>query len=330
MADRKRAASGSVRAERAPPDQEEERAMARRRDEKQPREGVDSMYAAMTIMHYPPSRTDDVYRHIRDVLIPYHNRMTSDGLVDALFFVNPESCQGIGLAIFNEAAKLRELERGTSREMARQVRDPGTAPTPYTRDRAKYVGELAGGIVSADWYEVVGQLPAQSGGSTLFPSGSHYHGKGRYAAITVMHYPPRRTDDVYKHITEVLIPRHEEMRSDGLTDAIFLVNPESCQGIGIAIFEEASQLRSLEGGTTRDMARAVRDPESAPTQYTAARAKYVEDLGGSIVTADWYEVVGRAPTAAGAGSTWEPGGADGKRKDGGSTKWTPGGSAWPA
>lgn len=304
--------------------------MARRNDEKQPAAGVETMYAAMTIMHYPPSRTDDVYRHIRDVLVPYHNQMAKDGLVEAVFFVNPESCQGIGLAIFDRPEKLRELERGTSREMARQVRDPATAPTPYTRDRAKYVGELAGGIVSADWYEVVGRLPARSGSSMLFPSGAHYHGKGRYAAITVMHYPPRRTEDVYRHIREVLIPRHEQMRSAGLTDACFLVNPESCEGIGIAIFEEASQLREIEAGTTRDMSRAVRDPESAPTEYTAARAKYVEDLGGSIVTADWYEVVGRAPSGStGSGPVWNSA-TDGKAGEGGSTSRTPGGSAWPA
>lgn len=287
------------------------------------------MYAAMTIMHYPPSRTDDVYRHIRDVLVPYHNGMQGDGLVDALFLVNPESCQGIGLALFEDAARLRELEQGTTREMARQVRDPVQAPTPYTRDRARYVEELAGGITSADWYEVVGRISAESPSTTLFPSGSHYHGKGKYAALTLMHYPPRRTEDVYTHIREVLIPYHEEMRSAGLTDACFLVNPESCQGIGIAIFEEASQLRACEGGTTRDMARAIRDPESAPTQYTSARAKYVDELGGSIVSADWYEVVGRAPTSpAGPGPTWQPDAAP----KGGATKprpW-PGGGTWPA
>ena len=80
--------------------------------------------------------------------MPYHNQMQSDGLVDALFLVNPESCQGIGIAIFEEAKKLRELEKGTSREMARAIRDPVQAPTPYTRDRARYIEELAGGITS--------------------------------------------------------------------------------------------------------------------------------------------------------------------------------------
>lgn len=286
------------------------------------------MYAAMTIMHYPPSRTDDVYRHIRDVLVPYHNDMQSQGLVDAMFLVNPESCQGIGLAIFKDAAKLRELEQGTTREMARQVRDPAQAPTPYTRDRARYVEELAGGITSADWYEVVGRIPSQSAGSSLFPSGG-YFGRGRYAALTLMHYPPRRTEDVYNHIREVLIPYHEEMRSAGLTDACFLVNPESCQGIGIAIFEDASQLRELEQGTTREMARAVRDPDGAPTEYTAARAKYVEELGGSIVSADWYEVVGRAPSASGGAPAWQ---GTGTSKGGGKGKprsW-PAASSWPA
>lgn len=275
------------------------------------------MYAAITIMHYPPRRTDDVYRHIRDVLVPYHNQMQSDGLVDALFFVNPESCQGIGIAIFEEATKLRELEKGTSREMARAVRDPVQAPTPYTRDRARYIEELSGGITSTDWYEVAGRLPSSSPASTLFPSGYGYRGRGSYAAITIMHYPPRRTEDVYKHIREVLVPYHEEMRPHGLTDALFVVNPESCQGIGIAVFEEANQLRDLEKGTTRDMSRAVRDPEDAPTEYTRARAKYVEELGGSIVSADWYELVGRSPGSSSSSGDGPYGGADDK------------GPAWP-
>jgi len=266
------------------------------------------MYAAMTIMHYPPRRTDDVYRHIRDVLVPYHDQMQSDGLVDALFLVNPESCQGIGIAVFEEATKLRELEKGTSREMARAVRDPVRAPTPYTRDRARYIEELSGGITSTDWYEVIGHLPSSSPSSTLFPSGHAYHGRGKYAALTVMHYPPKRTEDVYKHIREVLVPYHEKMRPLGLTDALFLVNPESCQGIGISVFTEASQLYELEKGTTRTMSRSVRDPDDAPTDYTRARAKYVEELGGSIVSADWYELVGRSPSSSGGGSPVVTGG----------------------
>jgi len=275
-------------------------------------------------MHYPPRRTDDVYRHIRDVLVPYHNRMQSEGLIDALFLVNPESCQGIGIAIFEQASKLRELEKGTSREMARAVRDPAQAPTPYTRDRARYIDELSGSITSADWYEVVGRLPSSSPASTLFPSASGYHGTGKYAAITVMQYPPRRTEDVYKHIREVLVPHHEKMRPHGLTDALFVVNPESCQGIGIAVFAEASQLRELEKGTTRDMSRAVRTPEDAPTDYTRARAKYVEDLGGSIVSADWYEIVGRSSGSSSAlpsSSSWS---GDESHGDTGNT-----GPAWP-
>jgi hypothetical protein len=49
------------------------------------------------------------------------------------------------------------------------------------------------------------------------------------------------------------------------------------------------------------MARAMRDAASAPTDYTKQRAQWVEDLGGGIVSTDWYEVVGRvlpSPAAA--------------------------------
>ena len=255
------------------------------------------MYAGITIMHYPPKRTDDVYRHIREVLVPHHEQLKSQGLRDALFLVNPESCQGIGIAIWDDPAKLREVEKGNTREQARAMRDPGSAPTEYARLRAQWVEDLAGGIVSTDWYEVAGQLSSASG-SVLFPSAPGYRGKEAYAGITIMHYPPKRTDDVYRHIREVLVPHHEQLKSQGLRDALFLVNPESCQGIGIAIWDDPAKLREVENGNTREQARAMRDPGSAPTEYARLRAQWVEDLAGGIVSTDWYEVAGRISAGA--------------------------------
>jgi hypothetical protein len=254
------------------------------------------MYAGITIMHYPPKRTEDVYQHIREVLVPHHAQLQSQGCKDALFLVNPESCQGIGIAIWDDAAKLREVEKGTSREMARAMRDPKQAPTEYARLRAQWVEDLGGGIVSTDWYEVVGHTSsasnASSPGAVLFPS--LQRGKPAYAGITIMHYPPKRTEDVYKHIREVLLPHHAQLQSQGCTDGLFLVNPESCQGIGIAIWDDPGKLRDVEKGTSREMALAMRDPKQAPTEYARLRAQWVEDLGGGIVSTDWYEVVGRA------------------------------------
>jgi hypothetical protein len=120
------------------------------------------MYAGITIMHYPPKKTDDVYKHIREILVPFHAEMVPQGLHDALFLVNPESCQGIGIAIWEDPKMLRKLEKGTSREMARKMRDSATAPTEYTRLRAEWVEDLSGGIVSTDWYEVVGRVSNES------------------------------------------------------------------------------------------------------------------------------------------------------------------------
>jgi hypothetical protein len=248
------------------------------------------MYAGITIMHYPPRRTDDVYRHIRQVLLPYHEKMQAKGMTDALFMVNPESCQGIGISIFDDIKELREYEQSNTREMARAMRDSTQAPTEYTRLRAKYVEELGGSITSADWYEVIGRV-ASSTGAPLFPSAGG--GTEAFAGVTIMHYPPRRTDDVYRHIRQVLMPYHEKMQAQGMTDALFMVNPESCQGIGISIFERPKELRQYEQGTSREMARAMRDRQQAPTEYTRLRAQYVEELGGAIVSTDWYAVVGR-------------------------------------
>ncbi|HEV2887979.1 MAG TPA: hypothetical protein VGX49_13780 [Jatrophihabitans sp.] len=117
-----------------------------------------SMYAGITIMHYPPMRTEDVYRHIREVLVPFHEKLRPQGLQNAFFLVNPETCQGIGIAMWDSSNKLRDVERGTSREMARAMRDPASAPTDYTRLRAQWVQDLGGGVVSTDWYEVVGHV----------------------------------------------------------------------------------------------------------------------------------------------------------------------------
>jgi len=240
-------------------------------------------------MHYPSGRTNDVYQHIRDVLVPHHGQLRSQGLADALFLVNPESCQGIGIAIWADAQKLHEVEQGHSRSMGRAMRDPTAAPTDYTRLRAQWVQDLGGGIVSSDWYDVVGRVGSSS---TLFPS------RMTGAGLTIMHYPPQRTDDVYHHITNVLVPHHGQLQSQGLADALFLVNPESCQGIGIAIWADPKKLREVEKGNTRGMARAMRDPGEAPTDYTRLRAQWVQDLGGSIVSSDWYDVVGRLPASA--------------------------------
>jgi hypothetical protein len=250
-----------------------------------------AMYAGITIMNFPPKRTADVYSHIRDVLVPFHSDMRSQGIKDALFLVNPESCQGIGIAIWDQPQQLQAIEKGTSRSMARSMRDSATAPTEYTKLRAQWVEDLGGGIVSTDWYDLAGNFNTTA---RLFASAPSY------AGITIMNFPSKRTQDVYRHIREVLVPTHAQFESQGLTDALFLVNPEGCQGIGIAVWNSADKLRQMEKGTSREMARAMRDPHLAPTDYTKLRAQWVEDLGGGIVSTDWYQLVGRVPPTADA------------------------------
>lgn len=141
-----------------------------------------------------------------------------------------------------------------------------------------------------------------------------------YAGITIMHYPPKRTEAVYEHIRDVLVPFHTELQGQGLRDALFLVNPESCQGIGIAIWDDPSRLREMEQGTSREMALAMRDPRRSPTDYTRLRAQWVEDLSGGIVSTDWYEVVGRV---TGGNNLWVP--ATGSTGGGGGAGAGPGG-----
>jgi hypothetical protein len=50
----------------------------------------------------------------------------------------------------------------------------------------------------------------------------------------------------------------------------------------------------------------MRDPSEAPTEYTRLRAQWVEDLGGGIVSTDWYEVAGQVSSSTAAGGKGTP------------------------
>jgi hypothetical protein len=113
------------------------------------------------------------------------------------------------------------------------------------------------------------------------------------AAITRAHFPPDRVEDLEAHMKETLVPYHKDLKKQGLQNFLALVNRETGEGIGIAIWEDEGQIREVEGRHPREAPRAIRSPEEAPTEYTKRRATYVKDVGGSIDAADWYEVIGQ-------------------------------------
>lgn len=111
--------------------------------------------------------------------------------------------------------------------------------------------------------------------------------------ITRMHFPPERSEDVARDIRERIVPFHEKLRKDGLHDALFVLNRETGEAIGIAVWESEKHLRDVEGVHPREKPKEVRDPAAAPTEYSKLRAKSIKDTGGAIADSDWYEVVGR-------------------------------------
>jgi hypothetical protein len=114
-----------------------------------------------------------------------------------------------------------------------------------------------------------------------------------HVGITRMHFPPEKSDDVAKDIRDRIVPYHENMRKSGLHDAIFVLNRETGEAIGIAVWEDEKKLKEVEGSHGRDKPKEVRDPQRAPTDYSKLRAKAIQDVGGAIADSDWYEVVGR-------------------------------------
>jgi hypothetical protein len=121
-----------------------------------PEEG--DMDAGITRMNFPPARADDVVRNIQQDIIPYHRQFRGQGLRRALFLVNRETGEAVGIAVWDDRNKLREVERRHGRDAPAEIRDPARAPTDYTKKRAEAIQNVGGAIASADWYEVVGDL----------------------------------------------------------------------------------------------------------------------------------------------------------------------------
>lgn len=113
------------------------------------------------------------------------------------------------------------------------------------------------------------------------------------AAITRAHFPPDRIDDLENHMRETLVPYHESLKDQGLQTFVALLNRETGEGIGIAIWPDERKIREVEGQHPREAPRAIRSPREAPTDYTKRRARYVNEVGGNIDAADWYEVIGQ-------------------------------------
>jgi hypothetical protein len=123
------------------------------------------------------------------------------------------------------------------------------------------------------------------------------------AGITRAHVPTDRVEDLERHMTDTLVPYHESLTGEGLEFFVALLNRETGEGIGLAIWEDAQKLKAVEGVAPREAARAIRSPDEAPTEYTKRRAQYVNEVGGAINASDWYEVIGTVGGKGGGGSS---------------------------
>jgi hypothetical protein len=126
------------------------------------------------------------------------------------------------------------------------------------------------------------------------------------AGITRANVPHDRVGDLERHMKDTLVPYHETLTGEGLEYFVALLNRETGEGIGLAIWDDAKKLQAVEGPHPREAAQAIRSPQDAPTEYTKRRAEYVTEVGGAINASDWYEVIG---TVGGQGA----GGSSGRR-----------------
>lgn len=117
--------------------------------------------------------------------------------------------------------------------------------------------------------------------------------KELHAGMTRVRFPPEKADEVIRDIQSRILDAHRKLRNEGLKDAIFLVNREAGEAIGISLWDDKEKLKKAEGKTSREDAPTMKDPGKAPTEFSKLRAKVIQDEGANMESADWYEVVAR-------------------------------------
>lgn len=116
------------------------------------------MSAGVTRVRFPPERADDVIRDLKGRIADEHKKLKNQGLRDAFFLVNREAGEAIGVAIWSDKKRMKEVEGKTTREDPAATRDPNRAPTDFSKVRAKAVQEEGATMESSDWYEVVASV----------------------------------------------------------------------------------------------------------------------------------------------------------------------------
>jgi hypothetical protein len=107
--------------------------------------------------------------------------------------------------------------------------------------------------------------------------------------ITRMEYEEGQGDAIRADLEGRILDEHKKQKREGLRDAFFVMNEESREAIGIAIWDSEQKLKQVE----REPRRGPRRADEAPTDYTKLRDRAIEEHGGQNQVSDWYELVSR-------------------------------------
>jgi len=116
-------------------------------------------FASITRAQFPKNRADDVIAQFQNEVVPTFNQLKQQGNVKQAFFViDRDGGEAIGIAIYDNEAKLKAVEGKRSREAPNDVKDPNRAPTAFAKKRAKDVRDSGANMEKSEWYEVIGEV----------------------------------------------------------------------------------------------------------------------------------------------------------------------------
>lgn len=114
-----------------------------------------------------------------------------------------------------------------------------------------------------------------------------------FASITRSKFPKKNADDVIAQFKNDVVPTFKKMKQDGhIKSAIFVIDRDGGEAIGIAIYDSEQKLKNIEGKRGRDDKNNIDNPNAASTEFAKHRAKSIKDSGSAMEKSEWYEIVG--------------------------------------
>jgi hypothetical protein len=116
------------------------------------------------------------------------------------------------------------------------------------------------------------------------------------AGITRARFPKPQMDAVVQDIQQNIVPLHEQTikNQPGFRGAVFVVDKDKGEVVGITLWDNEQQLRAVEGELDRDGPGGsnpkLRDPQNAPNNYSKQRAGAIKGRQGSMELSDLCEV----------------------------------------